>query len=132
MTDGVDGLLDLRRRLYRMLDAGSQPAMPGAPGFTPPLDIVRQPEALTITVELPGMAREDVQVELEGNVLTISGDRKTGLDDRQSCFCRRERPCGPFARSLALPPSDHRELSAALRDGVLTVKVRIGEGVSGR
>lgn len=127
MTDGVDGLLDLRRRLYRMLDAGSLAAAPGAPGFTPPLDIVRHPEGLTITVELPGMAREDVQVELTGNVLTITGDRATGLDDKRSCFCRRERPCGPFTRSLALPTSDHKELSAALRDGVLTVKVRIGE-----
>jgi len=149
MTDGLDCLLDLRRRLYRMLDAGAAAAARPGDSFTPPLDIVSGPDGLTITVELPGMAREDINVELQGNLLTISGERKTrcgheweGLSSPDPHVTRpvvgagkplplsgmrthrRERPAGRFSRSLALPTSDEHELSAALKDGVLIVQVR--------
>lgn len=130
MSDAFDSFLDLRRRLYRMLDAGVSQAPRPAEGFAPPLDVVSTPEGLTITVELPGMAREDIAVELQGNLLTISGERvPASLRDAQQRFYRRERPSGQFKRSLALPTTDHEELSAALKDGVLTVKVmRTGRG----
>ncbi|MCE5239561.1 Hsp20/alpha crystallin family protein [bacterium] len=123
MSDAFDSFLDLRRRLYRMLDAGVSQAPRPAEGFAPPLDVVSTPEGLTITVELPGMAREDIAVELQGNLLTIAGERRTSREDAQQRFFRRERPSGQFKRSLALPTTDHEELSAALKDGVLTVTV---------
>ncbi len=124
MSDQMDSLLNLRRRLYRTLDAGVVQATRAAETFTPPLDIVVGPEGLTITVELPGMAREDIAVELEGNLLTITGERRTTPSEANAQLVRRERPGGSFRRALALPTSDHEELSATLRDGVLTVKVR--------
>jgi len=136
MHDNLDGLLNLRRRLYRTLDAGFGPAEAPGETFTPPLDVVAAPDGLTITVELPGMAREDIEVELQGNLLTIAGERRTTGADGAQGFYRRERPAGRFRRALALPTSDHEELSASLRDGVLTVRVRrakatavkVGEG----
>lgn len=136
MDDQMDSLLNLRQRLYRTLDAGVAPATRAAETFTPPLDIVAGPEGLTITIELPGMAREDIAVELEGNLLTISGERRTVPSEAVGQLVRRERPGGSFRRALALPTSDHEELSATLKEGVLTVKVRrasaatvrVGEG----
>ena len=124
MTDGLDCLLDLRRRLYRMLDAGITEFARPSETFTPPLDIVAGPDGLTISVELPGMAREDIEVQLQGNLLTISGERRTNQEGAGQHFTRRERPAGRFSRSLALPTSDEHELSAALKDGVLTIQVR--------
>lgn len=133
MHDNLDSLMNLRRRLYRTLEAGFGPAAAPGATFTPPLDVVAERDGLTITVELPGMAREDIEVELQGNLLTIAGERRT---TGAQGFYRRERPTGRFRRALALPTSDHEELSASLKDGVLTVKVRrakatavkVGEG----
>ena len=119
MTDAFDSLLDLRRRLYRTLDAGISETVQRGATFTPPLDIVSDPDGLTILVELPGMAREDIAIELQSNLLTISGERNTGSTGP----VRRERPCGRFTRALSLPTSDHEALSAALKDGVLTIKI---------
>jgi len=123
MTDHLDTILDLRHRLVRMLEAGGATPPSARETFTPPLDVVHAPGGLTITVELPGMAREEIDVELHGNMLTISGERKTRPCEGQQCL-RRERRGGRFKRSLALPTSDHNELSAALKDGVLTIKVQ--------
>jgi len=123
MTDAFDSFLDLRRRLYRMLDAGcSDCVRPGA-DFMPPMDILQDADGLTITVELPGVPRDHIEVELEDNLLVISGRREAADEDEGSRFARRGRPCGRFQRTLALPTSNARELSAALKDGVLTVKV---------
>lgn len=121
LTDQLDSILDLRRRLYRALDGHHRECDSPATNFTPPLDIVHLPEALEITVELPGVAREDVNVELEGNLLTISGERKAPEGER---FHRRERPCGTFKRALSLPGVTEQDLSATLKDGVLTVRVK--------
>lgn len=123
MTDHLDTMLDLRRRLVQMLDPSVAPPSAAPDTFTPPLDVVATPEGLTITVELPGMAREDIAVELNGNMLTITGERQTAPPEGEQCV-RRERRGGRFKRSLALPTSDHNELSAGLKDGVLTIKVQ--------
>ena len=123
LTDQLDAILDLRRRLYRALESRQQQCDTPAATFTPPLDIVSLPEALEITVELPGVAREDVSVELQGNLLTIYGSRKLTADEAGR-FYRRERPCGDFRRSLSLPGVQEQDLSATLKDGVLTVRVK--------
>lgn len=123
LTDQLDAILDLRRRLYRALEGRHERCDSPAAVFTPPLDIVSHPEALEITVELPGVNREDVSVELQGNLLTISGNRKPAEAGR---FYRRERPCGEFKRSLSLPGVQEQDLSATLKDGVLRVRVKKG------
>lgn len=120
MTEQLDALLDLRRRLYRALESEAAGAEQAGVGFTPALDIVsRGDDGMVVTVEMPGVARDDVNVELEGSTLSISGERKV----REARFHRRERACGRFQRSLALPAGNW-ELSASLRDGVLTVRVK--------
>jgi HSP20 family protein len=121
LTDQLDAILDLRRRLYRALDSEAAPSGTPATAFAPPLDIVRLPDAIEITVELPGLSREEVDVELEGDLLTISGERQA--PDAKGFF-RRERPCGAFRRSLSLPGVTEPDLSATLKDGVLTVRVK--------
>lgn len=121
LTDQLDAILDLRRRLYRALDGGAQPRETPVTAFAPPLDIVRLPDAIEITVELPGLCREEVDVVLEGDLLTISGERKPL--EPEGLF-RRERPCGAFKRSLSLPGVSEQDLTATLKDGVLTVRVK--------
>jgi HSP20 family protein len=123
MADGLDTLLDLRRRLYRMLDLRLAPEVPVPETFAPRLDIVQGPQGLSISVELPGMTREEISVEMQGNLLIVTGERRTEPAEGMAVW-RRERPRGPFRRSLALPTTNHNELSAVLKDGVLTVTVK--------
>lgn len=125
MTEQLDALLELRRRLYRAME-GETATCEGLGGaFTPALDIVSQRDGMVITVELPGVPREDVNVELEGSTLNLTGERKP----REGRLQRWERPCGRFQRSLALPVGEW-DVSATLRDGVLTVRVKKAEGES--
>lgn len=125
MPEQLDAIVDLRRRLYRALEGRPEACPEGtADRYTPPLDIVHLPEALLISVELPGVEREDIEVVLEGNLLTISGERKTAEAEAGRHFYRRERPRGRFSRSLALPGATEQDLSANLKDGVLTVTVK--------
>ena len=121
LTYQLDAILDLRRRLYRALDSGLEPCETPVTAFAPPLDIVRLPDAIEITVELPGLSREEVDVELEGDLLTISGERTASETEG---FFRRERPCGTFKRSLSLPWVSEQYLAATLKDGVLVVMVK--------
>lgn len=122
ISDPFDHLTDLRRRLYRVLESAA-PAGPAAPTpYSPPLDICHTPEGVVITVELPGVKREAIAVELEGDLLTISGERPA-LPAEAGTVHRQERPTGRFARSLSLTQGRDREISASLADGVLTVRV---------
>lgn len=125
--DPFEMMADLRRRLYRLLESNAlQPTAPLA-SFRPPLDIARDSDGLVITVELPGVAREEVDVRLEGDLLTISGERKSEAM-AGGRVQHRERPTGRFLRSLHLAGGDYRQAEAVLRDGVLTVTVGKASG----
>ncbi len=120
--DPFEMMADLRRRLYRLLESSAlEPTTPPT-SFSPPLDVVRGSDGVVITVELPGVAREDVDVRLEGDLLTISGERRSDAVPAGRVH-HRERPTGRFLRSLHLAGGDYREAKAVLRDGVLTVTV---------
>lgn len=119
--DPLDLMGNLRRQLHRAL-VSSEPAGESLPRpFSPPLDITRTAEGLVVALEVPGLKREDITVELEGEVLTVSGERPASEPPAGAGWLRRERRSGRFARSLALPPAAGREVQAVLRDGVLTL-----------
>jgi HSP20 family protein len=78
-------------------------------------------ERLTLTADLPGANDKDVQLELTGDVLTVTGERQAEAPSGYSVH-RRERRSMRFARSFTLPfKVDGERISAALKDGVLTV-----------
>ena len=121
-SDPLEVMTDLRRRLYRVLE-GSQAQPPAAErAYSPPLDICQTADGVVITVELPGVDRESIDVSLEGDRLTISGERP-GLGPDAGTALRQERPSGRFARTLTLSQGRDREISASFAQGVLTVRV---------
>lgn len=122
-SDPFEMMADLRRRLYRVLETSAPEPMPPPAAFSPPLDIAQGAEGVVITVELPGVPREDVDVRLEDDLLTISGERKPAPQLQQGRLHHRERPVGRFSRALSLAGGDHGEVKASLNDGVLTVTV---------
>jgi HSP20 family protein len=92
--------------------------------LTPLTDVHETPDALIVSVELPGLAKKDVKVQVEDNVLTISGEKKSESREEKGECVRMERRYGSFHRSLTLPPSiDPSAVKARMGDGVLTIEV---------
>ena len=85
--------------------------------------------AFTATkAELPDMAREDIELTVERNTLTLKGTRKRPADVKEEQIRRIERRYGTFTRSFALPPTvDASKVSADYKNGVLTVKLPFRE-----
>ena len=89
--------------------------------WLPPVDVRETEEHYLILVDLPGIEPDTVMVEIEDNVLTISGERP---QDESGTLFRRERPYGEFQRSLRLPEGcDVDNVVADFRNGVLELRV---------
>ena len=111
--DPIRDLLAIQQRLDRFAPAPS--------GWTPPVDLLETPDRFVVTAELPGMKREDLDIQVRDDRLIISGTRR---EPAQPCeqYHRVERGHGSFLRTFQLPaPVDGTRVSADLRDGVLTV-----------
>ncbi len=93
--------------------------------FQPAVDIVEEDADVLLKAELPGLKPEEVQIQLEGNVLTISGERRFEHESKEKGGFRRiERRYGSFTRSFSLPDNvDREKLDAEMHDGILTVRL---------
>ena len=110
-------------RLFRdVFDTTRAPATAGA--FAPALDVEETEDGFTLLVELPGVAVEDVDITLEENVLTISGERSFYAGREVDSFRRVERSFGRFHRAVRLPDRVAADrVEAGYRDGLLTITV---------
>jgi HSP20 family protein len=92
--------------------------------WIPAMDLVETKQHFILRADLPGLSQEDVKIELEDDVLTISGERKAEHEEQREGYYRIERSSGRFARSLTLPEGvDANRIEATFRDGVLEVRV---------
>jgi HSP20 family protein len=92
--------------------------------WTPAIDVVETDEAIVLKAELAGMKPEDISIEMQDNVLTVSGDRRFEEEVKNDRFYRIERRYGSFSRSLALPPTaDESKVHAKYENGLLQVTV---------
>jgi HSP20 family protein len=112
-------------RMRRMLDQtfeGLGPPQGAEVPWSPLVNIEEQDEAYVIEAELPGVKREDVNIELVGSELTITGEIKER--EREGILRRRTRRVGRFEYRVHLPDQvDGENIQAELTDGVLTVRV---------
>ncbi len=91
-------------------------------GWSPALDIYEQKDNVVVRAELPGMKKEDIDVSLHENTLSISGERKHEESHKDEAMYRSERFFGRFQRSVVLPtPVAVDKIKAQYKDGVLTV-----------
>src|SRR3954451_9359395 len=104
-----------------------RPAAAAAPPFVPPGDLVVDEDAVTLTVDLPGLKADQLTIEVEGGVLTLRGERpfpyRIEEGDRRTRL-RVERGFGPFERTLRLPTGvDPDAIDGSLANGVLMLRV---------
>src|SRR5436305_6317103 len=81
----------------------------GSRRWIPAMDLVETEDDFVLRADLPGLSEGDVNIELEDNVLTISGERKSEHEERKEGFYRVERASGSFSRSLTLPEGVNAE-----------------------
>lgn len=92
--------------------------------WMPAMDLVEADDHFVLKADLPGMAEEDVSIEVRDNALTISGERKAEHEKRERGWYRVERSFGSFSRSLSLPDGiDPDAIAASFDRGVLTVAI---------
>lgn len=112
------------RFLDRPLGAAFGTELPIGAGWTPAVDIREAADALHVTVELPGVDKEDIHVSVENNVLTLTGERKVAQDVKEESFQWRERVYGTFRRSFSLPRTvDRDHIKARYDNGLLQLEL---------
>jgi HSP20 family protein len=92
--------------------------------WIPAMDLVEGEDSYLLRADLPGLTEDDVKLEYEDDVLTVSGERKTERQERKGGYVRYERASGLFSRSLTLPAGvDANSIEASFANGVLEVKI---------
>jgi HSP20 family protein len=118
---------EVNRLFGTFFDApGATAAGPGAGTrrWIPAMDLVESDEAFVLKADLPGLAEEDVELEVEDGVLTVSGERAAEHATEREGFVRVEREFGAFRRSLTLPDGvDPEQVTARFDKGVLEVRI---------
>lgn len=118
-------LFDLRKEIDSLFeDRFFGKNLISEPSWIPSMDVVENEKEFLVTVELPGMKKEDINVSIENNVLTIEGERKSEKEEKNKTFHRIERAYGKFYRSVALPKKvDENNIKATFKDGLLNITI---------
>ena len=94
-------------------------------GWFPSIDIQEESDMITVTAELPGMEKENIDVFIKDRFLTVKGEKSSGATKGKKRFFRKERSYGYFERSVKLPAEvDETSVKARYRRGVLTVNMK--------
>jgi HSP20 family protein len=108
---------------YRLFNTPAQPTA-ALRRWLPATDVVEREDSYALHVDLPGLAEEDVKIEVADRVLTISGERKSESESEKDGYRRIERAFGSFSRRLTLPEGvDAETISAKFDRGVLEVSI---------
>jgi HSP20 family protein len=92
--------------------------------WAPQTDLVETDEDFQLRLDVPGMSKEDIDINLQNGTLTVSGERTSERTDEGEDYVRVERAFGNFHRTFTLPDAvDHENIEATYEDGVLSINV---------
>ncbi len=90
--------------------------------WVPNIEMFDKQDSIVVRAELPGLKRDDINISVTGNILTISGERKTDSSIKGEEYYRSELPYGKFSRSITLPvPVDADKINATFENGILEI-----------
>ena len=116
---------ELRSRFERMFDElidGPERA------WTPAIDVERDNGDLVMRADVPGIKPEEVKIEVQDDILTVSGEHEEKKEVKDKHYLRRERRYGSFSRSIALPAGvEAKKIKAKTHDGVVEVLVPLAK-----
>jgi HSP20 family protein len=115
-----DQLSNLRSEINRLFETPEYDGTDAFNSWAPALDLYEEKDNLVLTAELPGLKKENIDISLHDNTVTIAGERRNEKKYGQGESSREERYFGRFTRSLALPKAvDPNRVKATYKDGVL-------------
>lgn len=116
-------LAELRQRMLQLFEEPfGLPIFRESLGWMPEVDITESDTEIVLEAELPGMDKDDVEIEIDGNVLTLRGEKKQEKEEQEKGRYLYERSYGAFQRSFSLPATVKEEaVKAEFRKGVLRV-----------
>jgi HSP20 family protein len=92
--------------------------------WVPAVDIYETKDAIVLNVELPGVSKEEISLEVKDNTLTLRGEKKMEKDVKEESYHRMERTYGSFMRAFTLPSTVQQEkVKARFKDGILEVSI---------
>lgn len=90
--------------------------------LAPSVDLSETENTIEVRMDIPGVKPKDIDIQMSGNVLTVTGERQEEKEEKGRTFHRVERQCGTFSRSLTLPTAvNEGEVAAEYKDGVLAI-----------
>jgi len=114
----------LSSRLNRLLDTPREDNNDLLGSWSPAVDIFDKGGEVVIHAELPGIKKEDIDVRVENNILTIRGKKERKEEVKEEGYFRAERAYGSFSRSFSLPSTvEVGKIAAEYRDGILTLRL---------
>ncbi len=116
----------LKRRMDRLFDENSlgSEAEGSRTDWIPSVDLSEDGDKFTLLAEMPGLEKKDIKLTVEGNVLTVSGEKKLERERKDRSFYLLERANGNFFRSFTLPTRvDNERIQAEFKNGVLVIEV---------
>lgn len=126
----LEALREDVNRLFQETMARPRRESPAARTWAPPVDVAEDENNIIVKAELPGMKREDIDIELTGDTLTIRGERKFEAEDKKENYVRVERAYGKFQRSFTLGvPVKTNEVKASYKNGLLEIVIPKAEEV---
>ena len=119
-------LENLQNRMSRLFEeqygGGREEALTTSGAFVPPVDIYEDQHGIQLKLEVPGIEQKDLDIKVENNVLTVSGERKFEKEQKEENFHRIERRYGSFSRSFTLPNTvDTQKITADYNNGMLNI-----------
>ncbi len=92
--------------------------------WVPAVDIYETKDSIVLNVELPGVTKEEISLEVKDNTLTLRGEKKMEKDVKEESYHRMERTYGSFMRAFTLPSTVQQEkVKARFKDGILEVSI---------
>jgi HSP20 family protein len=125
----------LRREMDRLFERFFEPPwaeLPAPGDWTPALDVSEGKDAISVKAEVPGVEPAEIAVTLDGDVLTIKGEKEVKKEEKDERLHRGERSWGTFMRSVRLPATvDGSKVTATFKNGVVTVMLPKAPGAKG-
>jgi len=118
--DSLRGEMDQALSLVRLPDVSGLFDRSAAPA----MDVLETDEGFLVYADVPGLPKEDLELSVTGSLLTIKGDKKTGVEGGKNKSFRQETWTGSFSRTIDLPGQiDPEKVEAELKDGVLILRI---------
>ena len=118
------GLRKEMDRLFERFFDAPWAELPALGDWTPAMDVTEDKDAITVKAEVPGVDPKDLHVSLEGDLLTIKGEKEHKEEKKDETLHRIERTYGSFVRSVRLPSTvDGAKVAASFKNGVVNIRL---------